>query len=50
MKISRTIFNLQSELKYMVEMAMFNVQRAEPPKVSKLQLQLISSACHLMEL
>ena len=31
MKISQTSFNLQSELEYMVEMAMFNVQRAIIP-------------------
>ena len=35
MKISQTVFNLQSRHKYMVEMAMFNVQRAVSPKVGK---------------
>ena len=32
-KISQTDFNLQSGHEYMVEMAMFNVQRAITPKV-----------------
>ena len=30
-----TVFNLQSGHKYIVEMAMFNVQRAITPKVGK---------------
>ena len=34
MKISQTVFNLQSGHEYMMEMAMFNVQRAITPKVS----------------
>ena len=42
MKISQTVFNLQSGHKYMVEMAMFNVQRAINPKVRKPELRLIS--------
>ena len=33
MKISQTVFNLQSWYMYMVEMAMFNVQRTMTPKV-----------------
>ena len=33
MKISYTVFNLQSRHKYLVEMAMFNVQRAVTPKL-----------------
>ena len=33
MKISHRVFNLQSGHKYMVEMAMFNVQRAMTAKV-----------------
>ena len=32
--ISHTVFNLQSGHEYMVEMAMFNVQRAITPKVT----------------
>ena len=36
--ISRTVFNLQSGHEYMVEMAMFNVQRAITPKVGKAKL------------
>ena len=35
MKISQAVFNLQSGHKYMVEMAMCNVQRAITPKVDK---------------
>ena len=35
MKISQTVFNLQSGHEYMVEMAKFNVQRAITPKVGK---------------
>ena len=48
--ISSTIFNLQSGHKYLIEMAMFNVQKAITPKVGKLELRLISSARPLMEL
>ena len=44
MKISQTVFNLQSGQEYMVEMAMFNVQRAITPKVGKPELWFISSA------
>ena len=33
--ICEMIFNLQSKHKYMVEMAMFNVQRAITPKLGK---------------
>ena len=32
MKISQTVFKLQSGHEYMVEMAMFNVQKAITPK------------------
>ena len=46
-KISGTIFNLQSRHKYMVEMAIFNVQSAITPKVGKLELLFIRSASHL---
>ena len=44
MKISQTVFNLQSGHKYMVEMAMFSVQRAKTPKVGKQGLQFMGSA------
>ena len=50
MKISKTVFDLQSGHKYLVEMAMFNVQRAITPKVGKLELRFMSSACCLIEL
>ena len=50
MKISRTIFYLQSGHKYIVEMAMFNVQRAITPKVGKPELQFMCSACRLLVL
>ena len=39
-------FNLQSGHKCMVEMAMFNVQRAITPKVGKPKLRFMCSACH----
>ena len=39
MNISQTVFNVQTRHKYMVEMAMFNVQRAITPKVGKPELQ-----------
>ena len=41
---SGTVFNLQSGNKYMVEMDMFNVQRAITPKVGKPELQFMCSA------
>ena len=47
MEISQTVFNLQSGHKYMVEMAMFNFQRAITQKVGKLELQFMCSACRL---
>ena len=47
-KISRTVFNLQSG--EMIEMAMFIVQRAITPKVSKPELRFICSACRLIVL
>ena len=43
-------FNLQSGHKYIVEMALFNVQRAITPKVGKQELRFMCSARHLMEL
>ena len=48
--ISQTVFNLQSRREHMVEMAMFNVQRAITPKVDKTALRFISSACRLIML
>ena len=49
-KISGKIFNLQSGHKYMVEMAMFNVQRAITPKVGKPELRFMCYACRLIVL
>ena len=49
-KISGTVLNLQSGHKYMVEMAMFNVQRTITPKVGKPELQFMCSACCLIVL
>ena len=48
-KISGTVFKLylQSRHKYMIEMAMFNVQRAITPNKGKPELLFISSACCL---
>ena len=43
-KISGMVFNLQSGQVYMVEMAMFNVQRAITPKAVKPELQFMCSA------
>ena len=50
MKMSKTVFNLQSGHKYMVEMAMFNVQREISPKVGNSELRFMSFACHIIEL
>ena len=47
---SQMVFNLQSRHKYMVEMAMFNVQRAITPKGGKPELWFMSSACRLIVL
>ena len=49
-KISEKVFNLQSGLKYMVKMAMFNVERAVTPKIGKSEIGFMSSARRLMEL
>ena len=43
MKISQMVFNLQSRHKYMMEMAVFNVQRAIIPKGGKVGLGFMSS-------
>ena len=48
--ISRTVFNLQSGHEYIVEMTMFTVQRLITPKVDKLELWLMCSACRLIVL
>ena len=50
MKISQTVFTLQSRHEYMVEMAMFNVQRAITPKAGKSELRFMCSACCLIVL
>ena len=44
MKISGTVFNLQSRHKYMVEMAIFNVRKAKTPEVGKPELRFMCSA------
>ena len=46
--ISQTVFNLQSRHKYMVKMAMFNVQRTITPKVGKPELRFMCSASCLL--
>ena len=48
--ISGTVFNLQLGQGYMVEMAMFNVQRAITPKVGKPELLFMCSECSLIVL
>ena len=48
--MSQTVFNLQSRPEYMVEMAMFNVQRAITLKVGKSELRFICSASSLIVL
>ena len=48
--ISGTVFNLQLRQGYMVEMAMFNVQRAITPKVGKPELLFMCSECSLIVL
>ena len=50
MKISQTVLMLQSGHKYVVEMAIFNVQRAITSKVCNPDLQFLHSACLLMVL
>ena len=50
MKISKTVFNLQSGQNCMVEMAIFNVQREISSKLGKSELRLMSSACCIIEL
>ena len=50
MKLSQMVFNSQSGHKYMVEMALFNVQRAITPKVGNQVLWFMCSAHHSMML
>ena len=50
MKTSQTVFRLQCSDKYMVEVAIFNVQRAITPKLGKPQLRFMHSAYCLMVL
>ena len=47
--VSQTVCNLQSGHEYVVEMALFNVQRAITPKVDIPELQFMCSArCLIM--
>ena len=48
MVISQMVSNILNGHKYMVEMAMFNVQRAITPKVGKPKLSFICSATCLI--
>ena len=50
MKISQTIFKIWSGHMCMVEMAIFNIQRAITLKVGKHELRFMCLACHLMVL
>ena len=50
MKLSQKVFNLQSKIKYIVEMAMFNVQRAITPIEGRPELEFVCSACCLIVL
>ena len=50
MKISQTIFKIKNGHMCMVEMAIFNIQRAITLKVGKQELWFMCSACHLMVL
>ena len=50
MKISQTVLKLQSGHKYLVEMPMFNVQRALTLKVGQAELWFMSSALYVVEL
>ena len=45
MKIYQTVFNLQSRYEYMVEIVIFNVQRAITPQLGKPKLWFMHSAC-----
>ena len=48
MKISKKVFNLECGHEYMVEVAMFNVQKAITPKVGNQQLHFMCSAHRLI--
>ena len=50
MKISQMVFNLQSGHEYMVEKAMFYIQRGITSKVGKPELWFMCSACRIMVL
>ena len=50
MKISQKVSELWSRQEYMVEIAMFHVQRAITPKVGKTELWFMCSAHRLMVL
>ena len=50
MRISQTVFNLQGGHEYMVEMVMFNVQRAVTPNVGKPESRFMCSASRLIVL
>ena len=50
MKISQRVFSLQSRHEYMVEMAIFNVQRAITPRVSNPELWFMCIAYRLIVL
>ena len=48
MKIAQMVLMLQSGHEYVVEMAIFNVQRAITPKVCNAELQFLHSASRRM--
>ena len=50
MKILQMVFNWLSLHMHIVEMAMFNTQRAKTPKRGKPELGFMCPACHLMVL
>ena len=50
MKISQTVLKLQSGHKFVIEMAIFNVQRAITPKVCNPELWFLRYKCRLMVL
>ena len=50
MKISHTVLMLQSGHEYVVEIAIFNVQRAITPKVCNPELRFLCSARRVMML
>ena len=50
MKISQTVFNLQSGHEYIVEMAIFHVQRATTPELGNPEFWFMRSASRLMVL